>query len=333
MLPFFIYAQIPSGAVAKYELNTNATDIGGNNYNGTLTSTANTTDRFGTANSALAFTAGTSTGTLPSGLATAMQTDFSLGYWFKTTMIANSSTQWYGGNALLDAEVCGNANDWGTALIDGGKVSFGIGNTDITIKSPSASYNDGNWHFVTATRNASAGTIILYVDGVSVASTAGTNTSALNAPVLIGLGRNPCNAGGVFTGSLDDIIAYNRVLTATEVNNLYVFLSAFTLPVKWLSFTGEFAGKNIILKWEVEQTEGNDHFEAENSSDGIHFSMEGIIQSKDGVSSGSGKEMYHFSSTNPSAGTHFYRIRQVDKDGNYSYSKTIKLVPNSIARG
>src|SRR6185503_10779818 len=114
-------------------------------------------------------------------------------------------------------EVCGGTTDWGTAMIHGGKVCMWTGNPDLTIKSTS-SYNDGNWHFLTAVRNKAAGSIILYVDGGQVATTTATTTSALTAPSFLGLGKNPCANSAMFTGSLDDIIVYSRVLTATEIN-------------------------------------------------------------------------------------------------------------------
>ncbi|MEO5685509.1 MAG: LamG-like jellyroll fold domain-containing protein [Chitinophagaceae bacterium] len=332
MMPMLLCAQVPSGAIAKYELNTNAVDFGGSSYNGTLTSAANTTNRFGNNNTALAFTAGSSAGTLPMGLVTAMQNNFSLGFWFKTGMVASSSTQWYGGNALVDAEVCGGTNDWGTALIDGGKVCFGVGNTDITIKSVSAGYNNNAWHFVTVTRNAAASTIILYVDGAAVASSGGINPGALSAPVLIGLARNPCNPSPVYTGSLDDIIAYNRVLTATEVSNMYVALSAFSLPLTWISFTADLSGNNVLLKWEVDASVNNDHFEIESSADGAHFAEEGRLPRKDGSATNTGRELYTFSSAGTMGSYRYYRIKQVDKDGSYAYTKIIKvLLRNRIA--
>jgi Concanavalin A-like lectin/glucanases superfamily len=333
LIPFFISAQLPPGAIAKYLLNTNANDIGGNSYNGTLTAVTNTTDRFGNSNSAIAFTAGSSTGTLPLGLVTAAQSDFSFGYWFKTSMVANTGTQWFNGNAMVDAEVCGATSDYGTALIDGGKVCLGIGNPDITIKSTSASYNNGSWHFVTATRNQAAGTIILYVDGVQVASSTGTNTGILNAPTLVGLARNPCVAGGVFTGSLDDIIVYNRVLSGAEVTTLYNFLNASTLPLQWLSFTGTFKGNDIELEWEVEKSVNNDHFEIEHSTDGIHFFVAGSRKDNESITGSAGSSSYIFIIAAPANGTHFYRIKQADKDGKFTLSKTIKMQVRNIASG
>lgn len=329
-ISFSVSAQLPSGYVGYYLLNNSATDYSGNNYNGTLTSTSATTNRFGTSNKATLFTSGTSTGTLPLGLVTALQNNFSIGYWFKTSMTANSSSQWYGGNAIVDAEVCGVTTDWGTALIDGGKVCFGIGAPDITIKTTATTYNDGNWHFVTAVRDKTAGSITLYVDGAQKATTTGTNTGTLNAPSFIGLGRNPCNSSAVFTGSLDDLIAYNRVLSSTEVSNLYNFLNASPLPLYWISFIGEINNNNIKLKWEVEKIVNNDHFEVEHSTDGINFSVISSVPDNAGIANGS-KTDYSFIHTSPSNGNHFYRIKQIDIDGKYSYSTTIRLtVHNSF---
>lgn len=325
LFPFFASAQIPAGAIARYSLNTTATDITGNGFNGTLTGTTGTTNRFGAANKAAAFTAGVATGSLPLALVTALQNDFSYGFWFKTSMVANSSAQWYGGNALVDAEVCGGTSDYGTALIDGGKIAFGIGNPDITIKSLAATFNNGAWHFVTAVRSKAAGSITLYADGAPVATTIGTSTAALTAPTFIGLGDNPCAPAAVYTGALDDIIFYNRALSALEVSNLYTALNATALPLHWLSFTGQVKGPTIELKWEVESSINNDHFEIEHSADGIHFSLQGTRSDNENTTTTSGSLLYTFTDIRPASGANFYRIRQVDKDGNYSFSKTIQV--------
>src|SRR5579862_8241321 len=105
-IPLLLSAQIPSGYVARYTLNNTANDIGGV-YNGTLTSVAGTTDRLGNTNGAIQLTSGSSYGTLP----VVVKDNFSIGFWLKTTMTASSSSQWYGGNSLIDAEVCGVTND------------------------------------------------------------------------------------------------------------------------------------------------------------------------------------------------------------------------------
>ena len=246
-------------------------------------------------------------------------------------MTASSSSQWYGGNAMVDAEVCGGTTDYGTALIDGGKVCMGIGNPDITIKTP-LSYNDGNWHFVTAVRDKAAGSITLYIDGSQKATTTGTNTGSLTAPSFIGFGKNPCNSTPLYTGSLDDLIAYNRVLNSTEVSNLYSFLNSSPLPLYWISFSGEINNNGILLKWEVEKSVNNDHFEIDHSTDGINYTVIASVQDNAGIINGT-KTDYTFLHTTPTNGNHFYRIKQIDIDGKYSYSKTILITIRNIFSG
>jgi hypothetical protein len=333
LCPIFLFAQLPAGSIANYSLNNSAADISGNGYDGTLNSTSGDINRFGTGNSATAFIAGSSTGTLPGSLATALSGNFSIGYWFKTTMTAPTATFWYSGIALVDAEVCGGTNDWGTALIDGGKVSMGIGNPDLTIKSVS-NYNDGVWHFVTATRNQAAAVVILYIDGIQVATTSGTNPGALTAPTLVGMGRNPCVAGGVYTGDLDDVIAYNRVLSSTEVANLYNYFSSTPLPLRWKSFTGQVEGGQVYLRWETENSINNDRFEIERSANGADFLAMGVVSDKGGTVNIAGGAVYGFTDLHPARGNNFYRIRQVDIDGKYSWSSVVQFtigpVPSAI---
>jgi Concanavalin A-like lectin/glucanases superfamily/Secretion system C-terminal sorting domain len=309
---------LPSGIVAKYLLNGNVTDISGNNYNGTLTGVTNTTNRFGTSNSALQFTSGTSSGTLP----VMIKDNYSIAYWFKTTMTANTGSQWYSGNSLIDAEVCGVVNDWGTDLINGGHVAFGTGNPDVTIISP-LSYNDGNWHFVTITRNeTSPGTMTLYLDGIQVATQSGSvNTGTENSPTIIGLARNNCT-GANYTGDLDDLLFFGRVLSSAEVSNLYNTESAIVLPISWISFEALPVGNKFMLDWQVAYSDQVDHFEVDRSTDGEHFASIGNQPAKNSVTSGA--ISYSFEDGNPNTGVNYYRIAVSNIDGTTAYSNIIK---------
>ena len=333
MIPALLPAQLPAGSVARYPLNNSAVDVSGNGYNGTLTGTSFDLNRFGTTNSATAFVAGTSTGTLPSGLVTALANDFSIGYWFKTTMSAPSSTQWYGGAALIDAEVCGGTSDWGTALINGGSVAMGLGNPDITIISPLTTYNNGTWHYVTATRSAAAGVITLYIDGSQVATTTGTSTAPRAAPTIIGLGRNNCVATGVFTGSLDDVIAYASTLTPTQVTNLYNYFNALPLPLDWVSFSGQVEGNAVNLQWTTDHSVNNNYFDIERSTNGTDFSSIGELPSQESSGDAAGVSLYNFTDPNPPKGSDFYRIMEVDKDGQQSWSSILEVSIGKIATG
>ena len=64
-----------------------------------------------------------------------VQDDFTLSFWVNTTSAGSGSVHWYQGIGLLDGEVGGVTNDFGTALMAGGRVGFGVGNPDITLIS------------------------------------------------------------------------------------------------------------------------------------------------------------------------------------------------------
>ncbi len=311
---------MPAGDIAQYPLDNDLLDIKGNGFDGSLISTSSTANRFGTANKATGFVAGSSYGQLPGTLQTAIRGNFSIGFWFRTTMTAASHTRWFGGNAMIDAEVCGTTSDWGISLINGGKVAFGIGNAfgDVTIISP-LNYNDGSWHFVTATRASGTGNMRLYVDGNQVITGTGA-TGDLIAPSFIGLGNNTCVATSKYTGTLDDIVVYDRQISTVEVQNLYNFSSLTTLPLKWVSFTALEQNNVVALRWKVSQAENVAKFVIEHSANGQNFtdlaSIPANIQS----------DVYSYQHPKPySVLTNYYRIRQVDHDGNFTYSDLISL--------
>jgi hypothetical protein len=69
------------------------------------------------------------------------------------------------------------------------------------------------WHHIVATQTGTSA--ILYVDGVVAASGSITAIGNTGAPIRIG------NDFGPFNGAIDDVRIYNRVLSATEVKQLY----------------------------------------------------------------------------------------------------------------
>jgi Concanavalin A-like lectin/glucanases superfamily len=147
--------------------------------------------------------------------------DFTLSVWFNTSSSAGTGGNWYFGKSLIDGEMTGTANDFGTS-INQGKANFGCGNPDITIASP-GTFNDSKWHLLTGTRVRNSGAMVLYIDGISVGS-ATSNTNSLTAPTSIEFGRPPSNYGpAYYLGMLDCVRIYDRALSATEVALMYAF--------------------------------------------------------------------------------------------------------------
>ena len=198
-----------------------AKDNSGNNPDGTINGATITE---GVSGKALSFNGIDENARLP----ITIHDDFSISYWIRTNQIAASTppagwsppVQWWAGNGLVDAEVCGVVDDFGTALL-GSKASFGIGNPDTTISS-TKDINDNLWHQITVTRIRDSGDMKLYVDGILEATGKG-NTNSLTSPSWIGIGNNACDVSlnrRWFNGAIDEVRIYNRALTDGEISSL-----------------------------------------------------------------------------------------------------------------
>ncbi len=100
--------------------------------------------------------------------------------------------------------------------------------------------------------------------------------------------------------------------------------SSIVLPVKWLDFTVASVENRIQLNWSTAQEINNDYFQIEKSEDGIEFLAIGNLKGKAKEVS---KSYYSFNDDMPLAGKTFYRIKQVDLDGKFDYSKILSFDP------
>lgn len=101
------------------------------------------------------------------------------------------------------------------------------------------------------------------------------------------------------------------------------------LPVKMSLFTIVRDNGNALLKWTTANESNCDHFEVDQSFDGINFTKIGSIAAKGNSSS---LNNYQFSNLllNNAAGIIYYRLKVFDKDANVYVTKTIALRLNSM---
>jgi hypothetical protein len=95
------------------------------------------------------------------------------------------------------------------------------------------------------------------------------------------------------------------------------------LPVTWESFTAQPAGKTARLDWETSAEIGHDRFVVEHGMEPGRFTDIGEV--REANAENLGHRAYEFIHDNPATGINYYRIRQIDYDGAYSYSE-IKTV-------
>lgn len=100
-----------------------------------------------------------------------------------------------------------------------------------------------------------------------------------------------------------------------------------TLPVSWQRFTGRtLSDKANLLDWETAREENNDRFEVEHSTDGGAFTRIGTVAAATTTPlSATEGGVYSFRHDAPAAGDNFYRLRQVDYDGAFSFSEVLLL--------
>lgn len=102
--------------------------------------------------------------------------------------------------------------------------------------------------------------------------------------------------------------------------------SCILLPVQFKSFTANQEGKSVKLIWQTLTEVNNNYFEVEKSEDGYSFKTLGKVNSKNQ----NGGESYSFIDETPAYISH-YRLKQVDKDGKFSYSKILYIQVNEAS--
>ncbi len=140
--------------------------------------------------------------------------DFTIEAWIKTSS-SRTGTQHYQGLGVTHADVAGNANDFGTAILND-RFAFGTGNPDVTIQSTTL-VTTGAWVHVAATRDRSTGIIRLYVNGTQEAMVATTNTNNLNAATNLAIGGNTID-NRYFAGTMDEVRVWNSVRSGAQIS-------------------------------------------------------------------------------------------------------------------
>lgn len=159
----------------------------------------------------------------------------------------------------------------------------------------------------------------------------GVPASGTNATVLTSA-TGTASLNYVHTTTLNSRYYYFAKITQTDgdiiwTSPIWVFRNTLTLPVDLISFTGNYMQPNAILNWATATENGNDHFDIERSADGSQFTAIGTVPSH--YQANGQTTYYSFTDNQPVNGQNFYRLRQVDKDGNFSYS-AIVLVDASV---
>ncbi|MDO9262975.1 MAG: LamG-like jellyroll fold domain-containing protein, partial [Desulfosalsimonadaceae bacterium] len=208
--------------IAYYPFNGNADNKVADQYDGQVFGATLTPDRKGTPDSAYSFFSndyialdmfyGDGVGNVAENL-----DEVTVCVWIRSTSAANNLRIVSFGYDYFDLSLQFGKLDWMTSTASGG----------ITTMITEDKYNDGKWHFICATLNSS-GEKKIYVDGLPVAATTATGVLPIGNVRYGFVGvfsqatefNGDHHAGTYFTGSIDDVIIFDRELSADAIKNL-----------------------------------------------------------------------------------------------------------------
>lgn len=165
---------------------------------------------------------------------------------------------------------------------------------------------------------------ILFTEGSGPDNGTLTFTTA-NATLLTGGGPHSCACtGNTYTITFEAACGTTISITANHDNSgngndCTITAVGIVLPVEWLEFNlKKGPDREVILDWSTLQEVNNDYFEVEVSKNGTQFEHIGSIK---GSGTSNILNSYRYIHMNPLEGTSYYRIKQVDYDGLFSYSE------------
>lgn len=144
--------------------------------------------------------------------------------------------------------------------------------------------------------------------------------------------------GPTGNGNSDQLRVNNTTYSGTDINDLPDGQTGSngSFPVKLTSFKTSVVGGKVILIWNASNELDFYKFEVQRAKDALSFERVGSVQGKD-------LELYSFNDDFPIMGENYYRLKMIDLDGSYEYSKIItanfigndgfKVFPNPIVGG
>jgi hypothetical protein len=115
----------------------------------------------------------------------------------------------------------------------------------------------------------------------------------------------------------------NENLTAIDAGVIPV---ENVLSITLVNFTGALQNSEVVLNWQTAAEYNNSYFNVEKSTDGIHFVVIGTVK---GNGTSNIPHNYIYIDTQPGNGTSYYRLEQIDNDGNGTYSDIIAITNNT----
>jgi hypothetical protein len=135
-------------------------------------------------------------------------------------------------------------------------------------------------------------------------------------------------SGGVTTNA----VANRTGLTGAQLDNIFHIAStnavATPLPIELAYYRAEVTGDEVVSTWKTLQERNNHFFTVEKTVDFETYFEVGTI---DGQGSSLEEHTYSISDDSPLTGRSYYRLKQTDFDGNFSFSDPVMIDFDGVA--
>lgn len=175
----------------------------------------------------------------------------------------------------------------------------------------------GFWDWIPVTGTFTGITITASIPNLSTfGTTANLRLAGWDSSKWINL-----SSAGNATGNTEGSTITGIIPATGSISALAIASIATPLPVTLVRFTVEknnIDNPSALLKWTTSSETNSDHFEIERSETGKNWANIGNV-----ISNGESKTLlsYTFKDTQPASGENLYRLRMVDKDGTFAYSR------------
>lgn len=160
--------------------------------------------------------------------------DFTIHFWIRTGAAE--------AQAIVEKRpICATSNFWGIRMLSSGQIIAELDQdhqyTNYIRIDTARPVNDGNFHHVALVRQGTTASV--FVDGTLDGTRSAAGITNLSNSADLSVGRSVCSAP--FAGLLDELVLYNRALTAGEIQNIFNAGVGCTTPrpaANWVCVAG-----------------------------------------------------------------------------------------------
>ncbi|MEP1093640.1 MAG: Ig-like domain-containing protein [Cyclobacteriaceae bacterium] len=242
------------------------------------------------------------------------------------------------GNLVFSINPFGNnlgTTCWGVRVLSG--------SGNVRDDGGSIYYLNRNWYIEPTTQPATNVYVRLYAldqEATDLASAVNagegstlTATDVLNGMVILKVNGDteldPLVTGGGSSDESPTVVDFSAatadafVLELSSFSTLDPHVDASSpLPIELISFGAENSKEGVTLRWRTATEINNDFFTLERSFDGENFSS---LTDIEGAGNSSEVRSYKYLDNGVQDGIYFYRLKQTDFDGQFSYSEVVAI--------